>query len=695
MLGKKLRRYLIMLAIGALALTAVPAAGFGQADRLQNLEPGGRADLDEKVLVNFVFVGYERDDVDADKFLAGLPDRYKPIIRYEYFYNESIGKSLLGLNYTYDYNVRFAGGDYEKKVFGFLSDAAKPKPLTDYQKLYNGNSRSFCNPPDGDPEPCQTGGVRDIEKNHHISAPAVERWLAENPPAGVDTKRNTVFFINWWGDGQKPREGFKHHVYTKTNEPDPDTDFNFGKKSQSRKLIAWGGTTADDEENGLGATRRVWFHDLSAGPDSFTDNWNVDDPDLTGDGVKDYRLPPVWEYFAPGGYRPASGLTGDLSKVSRYVAIDLLFTSSPLYPPQFTPRLLPNKINLDVNTIEGIAGTNSSVRYQTPGLMVDEISELHHLPYSIDQQDLAYDSEAKQCYTHWLKDVPCYEGKYPSYSAEANLFLYGVENLGRLLDDEQSRREYEATLINWAVEDGANFQTSPPLLGLADDNYRTGVQSFVYSFVSPDIAQAYGLTTSEIHEYGHHLNLSHPFDGFDYESGTDFDWDGKYYFAGVGNENNTMMSYIDLNWDFSQFDRDNTDRFQAAAYINNANALAKKIQNDPNARRAADDLAEADASYGAAKEAIARHDYAATFKNSRAAYEHVLRGARDAGVPVGSSNSGRTAIPRATGSSEIPGRYIDNVPPAERDEPLKRQRAEDIQVNNPQDFSPLAHRLRQ
>jgi hypothetical protein len=131
-----------------------------------------------------------------------------------------------------------------------------------------------------------------------------------------------------------------------------------------------------------------------------------------------------------------------------------------------------------------------------------------------------------------------------------------------------------------------------------------------------------------------------------------------------------MMSYIDLNWDFSQFDRDNTDRFQAAAYINNANALANKIQNDPNAGRAADDLAEADASYGAAKAAIARHDYVATFENSRAAYEHVLQDARDAGVPAGASNNGRTAIPRATASSKIPDRYIDKVPRAERDEPL-------------------------
>jgi len=142
--------------------------------------------------------------------------------------------------------------------------------------------------------------------------------------------------------------------------------FNFGEERDSRKLIAWGGTTADDEESGLGSTERIWFHDLSAGPDSFTDNWNVDDPDLTGDRVEDYRLPPIWEYYAADGYRDESKLTGDHSKVSRYVALDLMFTSSPLYPPQFTPRLLPRRINLDVNTVEGLPGVNASRRNLTP-----------------------------------------------------------------------------------------------------------------------------------------------------------------------------------------------------------------------------------------------------------------------------------------------------------------------------------------
>ena len=43
--------------------------------------------------------------------------------------------------------------------------------------------------------------------------------------------------------------------------PDPDTGYNFGEVRASRKMIAWGGTTS-----------RLWFYDLSAGPEVWTDN---------------------------------------------------------------------------------------------------------------------------------------------------------------------------------------------------------------------------------------------------------------------------------------------------------------------------------------------------------------------------------------------------------------------------------------
>jgi hypothetical protein len=147
--------------------------------------------------------------------------------------------------------------------------------------------------------------------------------------------------------------------------------------------------------------------------------------------------------------------------------------------------------------------------------------------------------------------------------------------------------------------------------------------------------------------------------------------------------------------DFSQFDRDNTDRFQAAAYINNANALAKRILNSPKAGQANSELQAADRYYGEAKAALAAHDYAGTFHNARRAYEAVLNGAREAGVKVEASENGRTAVPASRRfDSQIPGKYIDRPEPRGVAEPLQKQGAEDIEVGEPQDFSPLGHRLR-
>ena len=291
-----------LLVIAATSLTK------GQPPVFANLNPGALSDLPETVPVNIVFVGYEPTSVSQTSFLSALPATYRPIVRSRYPYGIT---EELGLRYTFSYNVTFTSAAWEDGFFAALSGLATPVPRTLFQDQYN----------------AQVHNVLDVGANHAIDAPSVEKWLIDNAPAGVDTRRNTIFFINWWG-----RPDFKFHVYTKFGEPDPDTGYDFGVNRQSRRIIAWGGTTADDEETGLGARgeRRVWFHDLSAGPESWTDNWNVDNADVDGDGQPDYRLPPVWEYLTPGGYRGAGALTADLARVARFVGINLLFTSSPL-----------------------------------------------------------------------------------------------------------------------------------------------------------------------------------------------------------------------------------------------------------------------------------------------------------------------------------------------------------------------------
>ena len=66
------------------------------------------------------------------------------------------------------------------------------------------------------------------------------------------------------------------HTYVKVDTVDPDTDYNFGEIRSTRKVTAWGGTPATGN--------RVWFYDLSAGPDGWPDAGTSTMPTSTGTG---------------------------------------------------------------------------------------------------------------------------------------------------------------------------------------------------------------------------------------------------------------------------------------------------------------------------------------------------------------------------------------------------------------------------
>lgn len=619
------RLVLILLALSVLsagaALTVAPAQA--TPPRFANLNPGGQADLRERVPVNVVFVGYDRDDVDVARMRAGLANAYEPVVRSRLWYGNV---EKLGIRYSYDYDVTFASRAYENRFFGRLKKIAKKAPVTDVQAAYND----------------QAGNAVEVTENYEIPAPAVERYLADHAPRGVNTRRNTVYLINWYG-----RSDFRFHVYTKTNEPDPDTGYNFGAERSSRKITAWGGTTARDEENGLGSTRRVWFHDISAGPELFAGSWNVDDADLDGDGAADYRIPPIWEY---GRYRPARALSGDLAKLVRYVALNLLMTTSPIYPAELPTPEPPRSINLDVNTYEGWAGVDASKTYIDRRLLTSELRELLRFNrLSYDNQDLPFRGQARRCYEALIANVSCYpQLGYPPF---ANLFLQNTFQLRRTQDD-RGRVDYELPIFAYAT--GTN---DPVPLGFADDNYRDGTQSYVFAFVSPGIVESgYGLTTTLIHEVGHHVGLSHPHDGYDSASGQDYGTTGAYYFSWLGDYSNSMMSYIDLNWDFSQFDADNLRRFQTAAYVEATNRLAAAALAGPRPERATALLQAADRAVGRAEAAFRGHRYVAAQAAALEAYYLARRAAERAGVDVVAAEAPvRTEIARARAVRTQPG----------------------------------------
>lgn len=625
--------FAVLAALVWVLLPAAALAGKAEPPSLSTLEPGGFLDIEQTLDVNVVFVGYEQgpgnQEIDETAFLDELPSTYRTVNRYPSFYK---GNEFMGLTFNYDYNLVYAGEEFENAFFGYLDSVKTPAALTAYQQCYSGTDV---------PGVCwaQTNNSLAITDNYWIEVSLVEQWLADNAGGmlGVDTSQYTVFFLNWYG-----RDDFAHHVYVKTDEPDPDTGYNFGIERESRKVIAWGGTTPDDEESGLGSLHRIWFYDLSAGPESWTDNWNVDD-DLG------YRMPPVWEYGNLAGYRPFDDLSGDLGKVTRYVAIDLLFTTSPLYKPAISPPAIPEDIQLDINVYQ-IDPNDDGTAWFDEGLIVQELGEVQPLNnFSTELNSLAFQPPFNSVYLCFFNDVSCYGNRLFGI-AFADIFLYHNDHLMRFLEGDG---DYELPVFAFNATD----ELFTCCLGFADDNWADGTQSFVFAFDAPFIRDlGYGFTTTTIHEVGHHIGLSHPHDGYDYELDVDFGPGGDFYFAWSGDESNSMMSYIDLNWDFSQFDRDNMNRYLTSIYLNQANTILASIYASPKAGQVAGLLTSADGHATLALSDYSGMNYAGSAFHAKKAYQDVLAAA--AAINVQIEPQAWQADYKAKGASDI---FVDSV----------------------------------
>jgi hypothetical protein len=614
------------LVLGGSAPRAVSAPPLG------TLSPGGFTRIAQELTINVVFVGYETGagprDINAAAFSGVLPSGSSPLHRYPAFYGL---QQELGLDFTYDYNVVFAPTSYEDAFFAYLTSIATPAPRTLFQDAYNAEAPRAAT----------------IGQNYAIDAPSVEQWLAAHPPAGVDTTTYTVYLVNWYG-----RADFKFHVYTKLDEPDPDTGYNFGALRSSRKVIAWGGTASSDPQGGPASLARVWFYDLSAGPESWSGNYDITSADVDGDGAADYRMPPVWEYgnANAGLYRPFNDLSRDLGRVARYVAINLLFTSSPLYKPMISPPEVPSSINVDLNIYQADAASNG-LNYIKGPMVNSRLNALQPVnSFSTEVRSAQFSSRAASVYLCFVFGPSCYGQRL--FGIEfGDLFLYHNDQINQFIEGDA---DYEVPVFLYNTPDALS---AGGLLGFADDNWRDGTQSFVFGFLAPSLRSlGYGFTSTTIHEVGHHLGMSHPHDGYDSARALDYGAAGAFYFTWSGDESNSVMSYIDLNWDFGQFDRDNMNRFLTAGHLNQANAVLALVYASPRAGNGTAALLQADTLAADALNEYAAMRYDVAASRAKAAYRAVLMAADAAGVQVEPQNY--TADYKAKGQS---AKFIDTV----------------------------------
>jgi hypothetical protein len=426
--------------------------------------------------------------------------------------------------------------------------------------------------------------------------------------------------VNWYG-----RPDFKFHVYEKTDEPDPDTRHNFGL-NESRRMVAWGGSSG-----------RAWFYDLSAGPEAWAGSWNVDDDDLDGDGFRDARLPPIWEY-ADTGYSPPDWLGNDLGVVTRFVAINLLFTSSPLYDPMVTaPGAGGSKVAHVAMFEDDDDAATSGLNSFDAALMRAQLRELqpyYHWRVGESVTD-PIDAPAKAALdtfrTFWTGEfVP---GCWQAFGMPlAQLFCYFFENQETYFPPYRPN-DYVAKVAAF------NTLTRIGFIGMADDNWTDGMQSFSYVFHDPVLRSAgYGFTATGVHEVGHHVGLSHPHDGYDSEWSEELGWPfdyiatGPLYFIWAGDESDTTMSYLETAQGFGVFDRDNAHRWETAGYLNWSNALAEAVLAHPQSFRVSAHLRAADLMVVYGKTQFRSWNYLESATALRRAYELLLAASEQIGA---------------------------------------------------------------
>jgi hypothetical protein len=593
------------------ALTLAVAAATGRVasadDRdVDGLKPGEFVVLAQEIPIRVVFIGFEAGQVNEADLTSLLPASYRPVVRVPQFYGLD-GRNM-GLEYRFTYQIVRKNRSFADAFFRHLTHIGIDGPLTRYQQQYNEQAKN----------------VRDVAGPVlYVSATRVEDWL--NQHDNHSDRGYTIYFVNWHGRGD-----FRFHVYTKTDEPDPDMGVNFGELPEYA-INSWGGRTS-----------RAWFYDFSAGPEWNSGNWFVDREDLDGDGDTEYRMPVIWEYVV-GGYRSPDRLGHDMGLLSRYVAINLLFTTSPLYDPLVTA---PGPFGAKVTHLTMLEDdpTTRGEDFLDPDFAKDKWRSLQpYYHWKVGRTNVdPIDEGAKNALEIFSFNnvVPgCW---VPFGTPFAQLFCYFDENLGRYVPP-YGERDYVAEVFLFNTTEAALGQSN--FTGFADDNWVDGTQSFSFVF-STDFKRDFGIgfTWTTIHEHGHHIGVSHPHDGYDSETDNDYG-PSEFHFAWEGDESHSVMSYLGISNEFGSFERDNMYRWETAGYLNWANALAGDIQSSPEAPRVRGAVGLADASARLALESFRAWRYLAAVAAARTAYATLAEAASQIGLSSPTLSAARVPLP--------------------------------------------------
>ena len=266
----------------------------------------------------------------------------EPIVRSRAFYGIT---ERLGLDYSYDYRPYYTSRAWEDGFFAYLVLDRGPKPLTEFQHAYNDQARRprrHRQPLDRRADGREAADRHRAARGRHARSRRSSSSTGTAAPTSASTST------------RRPA----------SRTPTPaTTSARRATAASSSPGAARRPTTRRPASARARRQPRLVLRPLGR-PRGVGRQLRRQQPRPR----RRRRCPTTasrssWEY---GSYRPAAALPGDLGKVVRYVGLDLLFTSSPLYPPYFTADRLPGRVDLDVNTVEGWPGVDASRQYIKP-----------------------------------------------------------------------------------------------------------------------------------------------------------------------------------------------------------------------------------------------------------------------------------------------------------------------------------------
>jgi hypothetical protein len=637
-----------------------PVSG-GTLPPLVNLAPGTDLRIQQTVDVNVVLVGFG-DLADAPTVQA-LLETLPPFNGVPKTNGE--GKTFLGQRFDFRYHVTVSPAWFDDLLFPLLRQVAFPQPpipifqglppmpVTPAQAVYN-----FCNlDPAFDPtlgcsfDPAAPRvNKRMITQNYILDAAFVEKILSQSLPEllGVDVTKPTVVAMNWFG-----RPDYVDHIYLDGSEPDPESGAPRGFFSIN-ELGGYGGTSHTDPETCQGDCifHRLWFYDFSAGPMLRGGGYDLVARTPRFFGAPDFGQPFASSRFhhtadyGSAVYQPTFDLVSDVTALAGFVYVSQIAYAGPIYPPGLTPPTLPHRLVLDINRWSW-SGQSFAGLLDVPRL----ISKMSALPYEfgveITSQPDTPDSNLGRI---WKCSLTSFAFNDAGQSCFGNRTGYALGDVATYFTNHQNQyltgaRDYEVPIFQ--------FNVPPALqqiwLGIAFDNYLIppgtavlfpgNVQNFVFSSTTPDLNAFFGHGQILEHEVGHHLGLSHPFNGYLCITDTcglgdffPFGQNAATWFAQAGEYVAGIMTYVRVNNDYSRFELDNIQRYLTWEYLDVSNFIVAEIAKSPRSGAVAAALTQADVRAGAALAAYENYDYAAAEREARFAYDGLAAAAAQINV---------------------------------------------------------------